>query len=249
MLLLASGLATWGAAALYLRTTDDYGADLAQADQVFWLKYFLSSQSAILWMSVLFFMSTVFYWIGLLSRSATGTKLGSRIAWVAIAMALGVALVWLVERSDLPARNTVFALALLPIAVPGMVKALGWSMLGNPNNGILNLMARNLFDLDIDRGPLNVYSLGGIIFVSALSHVPSVALMIAGAFRNFDPVMEEASEQPARMSGIRTVFSGFSTFAVSAMKCTPAWTITSAFTLVASRASWSESPTKSATQL
>ena len=75
------------------------------------------------------------------------------------------------------------------------------------------------------------------------------ALMIAGAFRNFDPVMEEASEQPARMSGIRTVFSGFSTFAVSAMKCTPAWTITSAFTLVASRASWSESPTKSATQL
>ena len=28
------------------------------------LKYFLSSQSAILWMSVLFFMSTAFYWIG-----------------------------------------------------------------------------------------------------------------------------------------------------------------------------------------
>ena len=29
-------------------------ADLARADQVFWLKYFLSSQSAILWMSMLF---------------------------------------------------------------------------------------------------------------------------------------------------------------------------------------------------
>jgi len=88
LLLLASGLATWGAAALYLRTTDDHGADLAQGEQIFWLKYFLSSQSAILWMSVLFFMSTVFYWIGLLSRSQTGTKLGSRIAWAGVFMAV-----------------------------------------------------------------------------------------------------------------------------------------------------------------
>ena len=38
---------------------------LARADTVFWLKYFLSSQSAILWMSMLVFMSTIFYWLGL----------------------------------------------------------------------------------------------------------------------------------------------------------------------------------------
>jgi ABC-type transport system involved in cytochrome c biogenesis permease subunit len=38
---------------------------LARADTVFWLKYFLSSQSAILWMSMMFFMSTAFYWIGM----------------------------------------------------------------------------------------------------------------------------------------------------------------------------------------
>ena len=37
----------------------DGGGSLGRADQVFWLKYFLSSQSAILWMSVLFFMSTI----------------------------------------------------------------------------------------------------------------------------------------------------------------------------------------------
>ena len=88
LLLVLVGLATAGAMALYMRQTDAFGADLAQADQVFWLKYFLSSQSAILWMSVLFFMSTVFYWIGLISRSATATKLGARIAWAGIFMAL-----------------------------------------------------------------------------------------------------------------------------------------------------------------
>jgi hypothetical protein len=32
------------------------GTSLARAESVFWLKYFLSSQSAILWMSVLFFI-------------------------------------------------------------------------------------------------------------------------------------------------------------------------------------------------
>ena len=78
-----------------------YQGDLMRAEQVFWLKYFLSSQSAILWMSVLFFMGTIFYWIGMFaSRSETGRSaafelLGSRIVWVAITMALiGTMLRW-----------------------------------------------------------------------------------------------------------------------------------------------------------
>ncbi len=65
------------------------GADLARADQVFLLKYFISSQSAILWMSLLFFMSTAFYWIGLLTRAGeTFEVLGSRLAWIAVTLAL-----------------------------------------------------------------------------------------------------------------------------------------------------------------
>ena len=60
--------------------------------------------------------------------------------------------------------------------------------------------------------------------------------------------MLEASEQPARESGISTVLSGFRIFEVSAMKCTPHWTMTFSFTFVASRASCSESPPMSATQ-
>ena len=63
---------------------------LERADSVFWLKYFLSSQSAILWMCVLFCMSTVFYWIGMLSKGeGTGmSRVGSRLAWVAVTIAL-----------------------------------------------------------------------------------------------------------------------------------------------------------------
>ncbi len=66
------------------------GAQLARSDTVFGLKYFLSSQSAILWMSMVFFMSTVFYWIGMFARGE-GTALsllGSRLAWLAVTLAL-----------------------------------------------------------------------------------------------------------------------------------------------------------------
>ena len=67
-----------------------YGGDLQRAETVFWLKYFLSSQSAILWMSLLFCMSTVFYWIGIFSRQSGEAmeSLGSKLAWAAVALAL-----------------------------------------------------------------------------------------------------------------------------------------------------------------
>ena len=75
--------------AIWLYQTPEGTADLARADQVFMLKYFISSQSAILWMSVLFFMSTVFYWVGMLTRAGDAFEsLGSRMAWVAVTLAL-----------------------------------------------------------------------------------------------------------------------------------------------------------------
>ncbi|WP_332814242.1 c-type cytochrome biogenesis protein CcsB [Ramlibacter sp.] len=77
-------------AGLSLLAIGSYQGSLARADEVFWLKYFLSSQSAILWMSMLFFMSTAFYWIGMAGRGESGTleRLGSRLAWAAVALAL-----------------------------------------------------------------------------------------------------------------------------------------------------------------
>jgi cytochrome c-type biogenesis protein CcsB len=77
-------------AAASLLAISSYQGDLARAETVFWLKYLLSSQSAILWMSVLFFMSTTFYWLGLFGgRQGDAMELiGSRIAWAAVTMAL-----------------------------------------------------------------------------------------------------------------------------------------------------------------
>ncbi|MBU9128763.1 c-type cytochrome biogenesis protein CcsB [Burkholderia multivorans] len=73
-------------AVLSLLSIQIYQGDLARADSAFFLKYFLSSQSAILWMSALFVLATLFYWIGLLARSSTGSAIGQKLTWVAVLM-------------------------------------------------------------------------------------------------------------------------------------------------------------------
>ncbi|GAB3628160.1 c-type cytochrome biogenesis protein CcsB [Pandoraea terrae] len=63
-----------------------YHGNLTRAEHVFLLKYLLSSQSAILWMSALFFLATGFYWGGLLARSAFSASIGSALGWAAVLM-------------------------------------------------------------------------------------------------------------------------------------------------------------------
>ena len=77
-------------AALSLSAIALYQGDLGRAETVFGLKYFLSSQSAILWMSMLFFISTAFYWLGVfIQDKAQGMEvLASRLLWVAVTLAL-----------------------------------------------------------------------------------------------------------------------------------------------------------------
>lgn len=75
-----------GIAVLALLAVQLYHHDLARADQAFLLKYFLSSQSAILWMSALLVLSTLFYWLGLLFRAPSSYAIASRLCWTAVLM-------------------------------------------------------------------------------------------------------------------------------------------------------------------
>lgn len=65
-----------------------YQGDLARADQVFFLKYMISSQTAIMWMCFLYAMSGVAYWAGLLARADGVTRAGSGLLWSAVTMGL-----------------------------------------------------------------------------------------------------------------------------------------------------------------
>ncbi len=73
-------------AALSLASLGLYQGDIGRAEEVFVLKYLISSQTAIMWMSALLFMSTGAYWIGLLARSDFADRTGSVLNWIAITM-------------------------------------------------------------------------------------------------------------------------------------------------------------------
>ena len=65
-----------------------YGDNLMAAESNFFLNYLLSSQSAIMWMSALYVMATVAYFIGLFARSPFIEKVGSAMTWVGTTMGI-----------------------------------------------------------------------------------------------------------------------------------------------------------------
>ncbi len=72
--------------AISVFSTTLYHADLASIEQIFLLKFLISSQSAIMWMNVLFFLATAIYWFSLAARSEFSGRLASAITWSAVLM-------------------------------------------------------------------------------------------------------------------------------------------------------------------
>jgi iron(III) transport system permease protein len=120
-----------------------------------------------------------------------GTTLLFALGSTLLALVIGVGLAWLTERSDLPGREILRGLVLLPMATPPLLLAIAWSMLLNPRNGTLNRMLMDGFGLR--NVPFNIYSLPGLVFVQGLALVPTAYLFLAPAFANMDPSLEEAA--------------------------------------------------------
>lgn len=110
-----------------------------------------------------------------------------------LAFAIGFALAWLVERTDLPAREFWFALILLPFLVPTPVLGIAWIFLLGPHSGWVNVALRTLFGSDATSGPINIFSMPGLIVCQALAAVPFVFLLLSAALRSMNPALEEAS--------------------------------------------------------
>ncbi|MCQ4144157.1 c-type cytochrome biogenesis protein CcsB [Vogesella sp. AC12] len=76
------------AGAVSLLAIQLYDHNLARAVESFGLKYLLSSQSSFMWMCTLFFLATVLYWAGTLSRADLLMRMGSGLTWAAAVFAL-----------------------------------------------------------------------------------------------------------------------------------------------------------------
>jgi len=117
---------------------------------------------------------------------------------------IGVALSYILARTDIPMANFWRSAFVLPYAIPPIVGAIAWILLANPSNGHLN----NLFGWH-----LNIYSFTGLLFVESTFLYTTVLLVILKSLETMDPSLEEA----ARMSGA-TPFKSFLTITLPLLK-------------------------------
>jgi iron(III) transport system permease protein len=114
-----------------------------------------------------------------------------------VGISLAVSLAWLVERTNMPGKIFLYAGVPMTLAVPGMLQAMAWVLLLSPRIGFINQLLKDLFGPDAP--VIDVYSLGGMVFLEGLRLVPTAFLMLVPLMRSMDPSLEEA----AAVSGAR----------------------------------------------
>ncbi len=114
---------------------------------------------------------------------ATGTVL--------VTMLFAVPLVWLLTRTDLPFKKSIYVLLTVGILIPVFLRTMAWILLLSPRIGLLNLWIKNAFALA--EAPLSLYNIPGMAFIQGVSFVPSAFFMIAAAYQTMDPALEEAA--------------------------------------------------------
>jgi iron(III) transport system permease protein len=116
--------------------------------------------------------------------------LGFALAATLIAFVVGVLIAWLIERTNVPLGGFVGVLLIGNIIIPGILIAISWILVASPNIGLVNQLLLRLTGM---RNLVNIYSFWGMALVQALTLVPLVYLLLAAAFRNMDPRLEDAS--------------------------------------------------------
>jgi iron(III) transport system permease protein len=112
-----------------------------------------------------------------------------------LAVGIGLALAFLLERTDLPLRGLWRGTVVMAMAIPPLLLAIAWTLLLSPRIGAINVVVGGWLGT---RQPIfDIYSLGGMIFVEGLALVPSAYLMLAAPVANIGQSLDEA----ASMSG------------------------------------------------
>jgi iron(III) transport system permease protein len=112
-----------------------------------------------------------------------------------LALVVGTGLAWMNERTNTPFKTLFFALAIVPLVIPGILFTVSWIMLASPKIGIINLALQAMFNTDTVF--VNIYTMTGMIWVDGLHYSPMAFLLMTAAFRSMDPALEEQ----AAMSG------------------------------------------------
>ena len=108
-----------------------------------------------------------------------------------LAVLIGTPLAWLIARTDLPGRKWLRALITAAFVTPSFIGAEAWILLAAPNSGWINRGLASM--MHTGHGPLNIFTLGGAVFVMALYNVPYTFTFVAGGLELMGVELEDAS--------------------------------------------------------
>ena len=109
-----------------------------------------------------------------------------------LSLVFALTLAWITIRTNAPFRRIFELTAIVPNILPPILVSISWVMLLNPSNGLINGLFVKF--LGIEKGPFNIYSMPGLIFVESLILTPLAFLIVAAALKSMDPSLEESAK-------------------------------------------------------
>lgn len=110
---------------------------------------------------------------------------------------LGLFFAWLLGRSDIPLKGLMRSMFTIPYMFPPFFGAMAWELLFSARTGYVNKWL--VATLGLSAAPININSIGGIVFVECSYYFPFVFMQVVSALERMDPTLEES----ARIAGAR----------------------------------------------
>ncbi len=120
----------------------------------------------------------------------------------AIAIAGGGLFAWVAANTNVPGAKWLTPLMVINLFIPPLFHTMGWLMLGNRQNGLINQV---LMMFGMPEGVFNIQTWPGLIMLLSLGYLPFAYLLMLGAFKNRDQALDEA----AAISGAGTARTFF----------------------------------------
>jgi iron(III) transport system permease protein len=124
------------------------------------------------------------------ARNSFTFALGSSL----VALGIGGVTAWLVERTNTPWKPLAYLTTIISLGTPYVLYTGAWLLLLEKSGPINSYWRQLTGSTDV---LINVYGMGGMVFIEGLLWSPLVFLLLGSTLRNFNPELEEA----ARMSG------------------------------------------------
>ena len=117
-----------------------------------------------------------------------------------VSFPLAVLISWVIARAKIPFSHGIEFMFWVAFMMPSIAVTIGWMLLTDPQIGVFNTWLKLL--PFVDSAPLNIFSIGGIVWVNVMGNgIAGAVMLLVPAFRNMDAALEEAGRTSGASAG------------------------------------------------